>query len=126
MTGTIYFIQSHEFPRVKIGFTAGNPRKRLKALQTGSPTVLGLMLALPGTQRDEQEVHKLFDYERLHGEWFELSPRLVAYMGMRCWKICCDAQDAGKEPPDWALETIDCIEQILGRELQTLISDSVH
>ncbi|TXH10350.1 MAG: GIY-YIG nuclease family protein [Hyphomicrobiaceae bacterium] len=73
--GCIYFIVNNpDNPHfVKIGFTSGDPMKRLKALQTGSPFRLFLFGSCPATRDGEREVHDLLQRYRLHGEWFSWS-----------------------------------------------------
>jgi hypothetical protein len=82
MSGSIYFIGCTETKRLKIGFTAGDPYKRLRTLQTGSPTRLVLLETYHGTIQDEQDLHRKFATERLHGEWFEMTERLFEH-------LCC-------------------------------------
>lgn len=78
--GWIYFIACTETERVKIGFTAGDPHKRLKALQTGAPAPLVMMEYRPGTQEEERQLHERFAATRLHGEWFEKSQEIFEYL----------------------------------------------
>ena len=73
--GFIYFIAAGHDPEwVKIGFTAGDPRKRLKALQTGCPLKLVLLGAIPAPGRAEAELHDVLREERGIGEWFGFTP----------------------------------------------------
>lgn len=113
-TGTIYFIASAETARIKIGFTAGDPVARLKNLQTGSPTKLTLLAHRSGTIDNEQWLHGEFAEERLHGEWFHASDRLVAFLGFVCWSACKEARLAGEDEPEWARTGLDAIEEEFG------------
>ncbi len=80
---------------VKIGFAA-DPRKRLRALQTGHPEPLTIFAALPGTMDDERELHELFSHAKTVGEWFDISGDEVlqgvvrdaceAHQLMRSWR----------------------------------------
>lgn len=62
-----------EPPSFKIGFTACDPRKRLKQLQTGSPVELNLIGWYPGTPADERDLHEQLAPWWILGEWFRLS-----------------------------------------------------
>lgn len=78
--GRIYFIGCAETYRLKIGFTAGRTHARLRALQTGSPTRLVMLGCIPGTLQSEQKRHAQFAADRLHGEWFRVSPAVYDYL----------------------------------------------
>lgn len=71
--GSVYFARQ-EGPGglTKIGWTGGEPEKRIKALQTGSPHALHLVAALPGTMKDEAAIHAGLEEYRVGGEWFAL------------------------------------------------------
>jgi hypothetical protein len=78
--GLIYFIGTLGAgvgrARVKIGWTARDPERRLRALQTGSPFRLALLATMPGTRADEYRLQKEFEFYRDRGEWFVPGPRL--------------------------------------------------
>lgn len=78
----IYFIGSRDDPQslVKIGYTRGDVNDRLKALQTGSPVLLEVLLSIPGTMRDEQDLHVRFRRHRVHGEWFRFGPEIAEFV----------------------------------------------
>lgn len=68
--GWTYFIGARDSSGpIKIGSTAGDPQKRLKDLQTGSPEKLEVLAAIPGADH-ETRLHGEFAPYRLHGEWF--------------------------------------------------------
>lgn len=67
---TVYFISDGEF--VKIGYTKGEPSKRLKSLQTGHPKSLKLLKSVPGDSGTERECHEALARYRASGEWFRL------------------------------------------------------
>lgn len=75
----IYFVQSIKGGPVKIGW-ANNVERRLQELQTGSPVPLQLLGTMRGKASAEFELHRQFNEERSHGEWFVLSPRLEAFL----------------------------------------------
>lgn len=76
-TGFVYFIAVGDpIQHVKIGYTGGDPRKRLKALQTANPlrlTILGFVL---GNEDYERELHSVLHDDRLAGEWFNYTPQV--------------------------------------------------
>jgi hypothetical protein len=77
--GFIYFIRGELTGRIKIGW-ATKPGERLKALQTASPDKLLIVAAHPGNGRDEKALHQQFAAHRVHGEWFEGVPEIIAHI----------------------------------------------
>lgn len=75
---TIYFISDGEF--VKIGYTAGEPSKRLKSLQTGHPKSLKLLKSVPGDSETERECHHALAQYRVSGEWFQLCKPVQSFI----------------------------------------------
>jgi hypothetical protein len=74
----IYAIACEETHRIKIGYTSGRSAyKRLKSMQTGSPTRLTIVAEYDeGTRKQENDLHNaLSDLGMwLHGEWFVDDP----------------------------------------------------
>jgi hypothetical protein len=68
--GYIYFVQGENGGPIKIGYTK-DIAERIRALQTGYPDTLKLLLAIPGNVAKEQLLHLEFKEYRLHGEWFK-------------------------------------------------------
>lgn len=66
----VYFIQAGKRGPIKIG-VATNVRKRLDALQTGSPYRLRLRATVPGDLYTEGAYHRMFSEHRMSGEWFK-------------------------------------------------------
>ena len=62
----------------KIG-KAKDPYARFKDLQVGSPVKLNLLHQIDSIQpnRVEYQLHKYFDKQRNHGEWFKLTKEQV-------------------------------------------------
>jgi hypothetical protein len=56
---------------VKIGFSKGDPRLRVKSLQTGCPLPIRLLGFVIGTLSQEAELHDVLKDHRVQGEWFE-------------------------------------------------------
>lgn len=71
-TPTTYLIAADDSPLVKIGYTGGDPMKRLAGLQTGQPATLRLVRFWPGDY--ERALHRRFAQHRKRGEWFDLRP----------------------------------------------------
>jgi hypothetical protein len=73
----VYFIGG-EVGAIKIGI-AVEPEKRLAELQSGSPIPLSILALAEGGREREWAYHTLlFHRHRLHGEWFERHPELMA------------------------------------------------
>lgn len=71
----VYFIKSQA--AIKIGVSY-NPKKRLKAIQTGHADRLELIAWCGGDETVEREYHRRFAAHRLHGEWFSPHPDILA------------------------------------------------
>ncbi|MGP3938413.1 GIY-YIG nuclease family protein [Streptomyces sp. 6N106] len=69
---TTYLVGMEGSPLVKIGFTSGDPKKRLASLQTGQPMKLSLLWSSAGNH--ESTLHRRFARHRVRGEWFDLTP----------------------------------------------------
>ncbi len=77
---TVYFIAPVDGGRIKIGI-ASNVAARLANLQTGSPVPLRVIGIIRGVALAvEAELHVRFASCRCHGEWFEPTPELLAYI----------------------------------------------
>jgi hypothetical protein len=74
----IYFIQQGRDGPIKIGFSQESPESRLASLQTGNPVKLRLLGYVEGDVPEEKAYHTKFKKERLMGEWFKASERLVS------------------------------------------------
>lgn len=88
--GFVYFIAPEsvlnrpswdEGRRVKIGFTAGEPEKRLRALQTGCHVPLEICGCVRGTQALEAALHEAFAPMAVHREWFYAELKLGDLLG---------------------------------------------
>lgn len=77
-SGLIYFMRRADgVGPVKIGCSKW-PEQRLQALQIWSPEPLEIVAAVAGTFADETRLHREFAEHRLHGEWFEATPRVLS------------------------------------------------
>ncbi len=76
----VYFICSGDL--IKIGTTTCLP-ERLQAIQTSSPDAPEILLVVPGGLTEEKQVHALFREDRVRGEWFRPSQRLIQFIDDR-------------------------------------------
>lgn len=74
-----YFVQSVGGGLIKIG-RAIDPWKRLKHLNTCSPEELRLLAIMDGEDWPEACVHAQFARDRVRGEWFHPSDRLLKFI----------------------------------------------
>lgn len=87
----VYFItERHEDKskksHVKVGYSK-DPVKRLKQLQTGHPTKLGLdgwvtVESEEEARTMEHQIHKFFVHLQKSGEWFEYAGSMSAYVDL--------------------------------------------
>ena len=71
-----YFIGASEGP-VKIGYSV-DVEGRLRVMRAHSPLPLGILATAPGGISRECAYHFQFAAHRLHGEWFERHPDILA------------------------------------------------
>lgn len=66
----VYFLQFARGGPLKIGFTSGHLRKRLRDLQAGSPYRLRVLAVIGNGDKDrEHRLHRRFRHSRLCSEW---------------------------------------------------------
>ena len=75
----VYFLEGVGTGLVKIGKTT-HINKRISALKNQSPIELRLLLSIEYDDDLERRLHEYFSDERAHGEWFEASGRMKAFM----------------------------------------------
>ncbi len=76
----VYFIQVGDDGPIKIGMTFRCIHKRIKALKTGTPGSLRLVLLLSGERDLERTMHNRFDQWRIEREWFSPSANLIEFI----------------------------------------------
>ena len=76
-----YVYMFYSAGRVKIG-TSIDPVRRLDALNNSSPSPVQLIWIGFGDRRREELLHQMFDVDRLHGEWFNLSDGIRSFINM--------------------------------------------
>jgi DNA-binding transcriptional regulator YdaS (Cro superfamily) len=78
---TLYFLQAGMDGPIKIGGTKLAIEKRLSAIQNGCPYKIRILLTVEGTRTQERALHRAFENDRSHGEWFLASDRLLSTIG---------------------------------------------
>lgn len=73
----VYFIRGVEGGPIKIG-RASSPAMRLAQLQAMSPIQLEIIGLCRGGSIEENHLHRKFEPQRQHGEWFEPCDELLA------------------------------------------------
>lgn len=81
----VYFVQSEHGGPVKIGF-AEDVARRMVQLQVSRPDKLVLLASMPGSVRDEADMHRRFVHIRERGEWFTDTEELMGFIR----SIACD------------------------------------
>lgn len=72
-SGYVYFLWAADM--VKIGYSA-NPFVRLANLETSIPRPMDRVVIVTGTIADERRLHRRFQTQRSHGEWFRATQYL--------------------------------------------------
>jgi len=75
--GFVYCIRNDAAGAVKIGFSK-NPMRRIKQLQTASPSRLRLVGMLESAQAFETALHEEYAHRRISGEWFDDSDTQIS------------------------------------------------
>lgn len=75
----IYFVRRGKSGPIKIGITT-NLERRLRVLQTGSDEQIDVLATVPGSAREEAELHGQWKALRRKGEWFEASSELLTFI----------------------------------------------
>lgn len=75
-TNFVYFVRGGA-GAIKIGFT-GDLRQRLSRMQTDTPESLTLLGAARGGEPLALELHRLLSTDKISGEWFKPTARVVA------------------------------------------------
>lgn len=80
--GRVYFLEAVGADRIKIGWTAGDPKNRIHSMATGCPFPLRLHATLVGTVDGEQWLHERCKAAHAHGEWFHATEDIRALVGV--------------------------------------------
>jgi hypothetical protein len=73
----VYFIGAGDNGPIKIGIAA-SPPQRLASLQVGHWLKLSILATVDGGRPAERAYHNRFAAYRLHGEWFDRHPDILA------------------------------------------------
>lgn len=73
----VYFVQEGDCGPIKIG-TSAQVAPRVRDLQVAQPRLLHTRAATK--LYEECELHRFYKRERIRGEWFRPSPRLLAFI----------------------------------------------
>jgi len=76
---SVYFITARTAGKAKIGF-ATDAASRFAKMKVDSPLPLTLERVIDGDIETEQALHARFGTSRTHGEWFDITPELDAFM----------------------------------------------
>lgn len=82
-TAKVYFIQEPMSLAIKIGI-AKDVADRLVKIQTSNPNKLVVLAECAGGLALERTLHAEFAADRLHGEWFKCTDRLLARVAELC------------------------------------------
>lgn len=78
-TTCVYFVQDEEDGPIKIGVSTVRAfQERLHALQIGNPRRLHVRRLVLGSHGLERLLHKRYAEHKIHGEWFEPHPEVLA------------------------------------------------
>lgn len=80
--GRVYFLEATGADRIKIGWTAGDPKSRIAGMVTACPFPLKLLATLVGTVEGEKWLHAKCKSAHAHGEWFHATDDLRALVGV--------------------------------------------
>jgi hypothetical protein len=79
----VYFIEAVGLGRVKIGYSS-DPTRRLRELNTASPTELIIFRSMPGNEQMEKDIHARFSHHRIKHEWFNFDDEIKDYAKKNC------------------------------------------
>jgi len=109
----VYFIQAGDGGPIKIG-TATDVAKRLSTLQTAHHEKLRVVATIDGGRERELAVHANFAEDRLHGEWFRPSERVLEFI------------DRSKDPGYVAMSLLSYINRLLDKYNAMVAPDRDH
>lgn len=88
----LYFVLAGE--SVKIGYSTSFVGRAADAASS-VPAPPTIAVVVPGSRKDEAALHKLFAPDRLQGEWFRATNKLLDFMA-RCVRARCVVLDKPK------------------------------
>lgn len=107
--GYVYFIGAAQSGAIKIGFTTGNPLRRLAALQTANCEDLVLLAVVDGSPQLEGEMHRRFAQNNVRGEWFDPTGALGEFVrNLRHGEPRPESRFAGSPDPNREALIAEC------------------
>lgn len=92
----VYFMEADGFG-IKIGYS-NNPQRRLLEIRSHCPFAVKLLFAVVGGVEREQDLHREFRDDKIRGEWFRPSQRLLSRIAaIRAQEVCFNFQACEKE-----------------------------
>lgn len=77
----VYFMEGKKSGAIKIGYSR-DPQARQKTLQSSNHEEIGVITFIAGDRHMERLLHDAFRDERIRGEWFRPSPRLMRFINL--------------------------------------------
>jgi len=77
--GHVYFVESGEDGPIKIGWSQ-DVERRIAELQVANAHKLNLLGVVPGTMKNEGELHAKFAHIRMEAEWFQNTEEIHEYL----------------------------------------------
>jgi Meiotically up-regulated gene 113 len=78
--GFVYFVQGRDGGPIKIGFARKDVYARVWQIQAMCPVELKVLVSIPARNTYERYLHRQFADDRLHGEWFNPSKRILRHI----------------------------------------------
>lgn len=75
---TVYFLRAGESGAIKIGYTAGDPLRRMADLQVGCPHRLEMIACIEGVRSAEKKIQWALAAHKTVGEWFRPHSAVIA------------------------------------------------
>jgi hypothetical protein len=79
----VYFLYDPQENALKVG-TACNINQRLCTLEVGNPRDLTFIGWIPGGLEEERKVHQSMPEQRIRGEWYRMTPEILAMVRSVC------------------------------------------
>ena len=118
----VYLMQPEEGGLIKIGTTTHPLKLRKAALSRQVGKELCILAALPGSYKEEGDLHKRFDHLREVGEWFRPEPELLDYVQelRSAHPEALEEAQALSIPPDAALLRPGEVAEMLGHSVSSV------
>jgi hypothetical protein len=91
----VYFAQKGEDGPIKIGITT-SVYSRMNLLRTHSESPIAILAVVAGGREKEIEISKQFATEKMNGEWYLPSEKLLKYISLLDNKIIVEPRNRGR------------------------------